>query len=205
MIDSGSLIQPPLNVRLPTAVRQLVRSVDVGELGQRYTSLEAIVQAYNELLHGMSGVDRMLFQHKLQLVDSVSYTRVRNRHEGLGERQCPLLFQLLSMGLDSIHWQSTDFPDFIAKSKAMIQGDLHCAVSRLNGHTGAVRRLTESWSQFPGLDMFAEGREETLEELERKYACVLESMEHFLPPTVRKITSHLHHAFEVSQWLWMWN
>ena len=65
-------LQSPLNVRLPSAVHQLLRSVDVSELEQRYKSLEAVVQAYNELLRCMSEVDRMLFQHQLQLVDNVS-------------------------------------------------------------------------------------------------------------------------------------
>lgn len=60
-------------MRLPTAVRQLIKSVDVDDLRQRYVSLEEVAHTYSELVQGMSEVDRMLFQHKLQLVDSVSY------------------------------------------------------------------------------------------------------------------------------------
>ncbi len=86
----------------------------------------------------------------------------------------------------------------MAKSKALIQGDLLCAVSRFHGHTEAVRRLTGSWSQAPGLDMFAEGSEGTLAELEKRHVCLLESMEHGLPLSVEKITAHVHQAFEVS-------
>lgn len=87
----------------------------------------------------------------------------------------------------------------MAKSKAMIQGDLHSALSHLYSHTEAVRKLTASWSQFPGLDMFAERGEETLAYLEKKHTNLLESMEHCLPPTVRRITSHVQQVFEVSE------
>ena len=80
----------------------------------------------------------------------------------------------------------------------MIQGDLQCSVTCLHGHTEAVRKLTESWYRVPGLDLFVEGREQTLQDLEARHASLLEGMENFLPPTVRKITSHVHQAFQVS-------
>ena len=67
------LPQPPLNVRLPATVRHLLKTVNVRELGERYTNLGAMVREYNDLREGLSEVDMMLFQHKLQQVDNVRH------------------------------------------------------------------------------------------------------------------------------------
>ncbi len=71
-----SPLQPPLHVRLPTEVRQLLKSINLDDLLQRYTNLEAVVYTYSQITQGMSEVDKMLFQSKVQLVDGVSYSYI---------------------------------------------------------------------------------------------------------------------------------
>ena len=46
--------------------------MDTRELWERSGSLQAVVQTYNDLQDGLSDVDRLLFQHKLQQAESVS-------------------------------------------------------------------------------------------------------------------------------------
>jgi len=70
--EARHLSRPPLEIHLPSAVRHLQRSVDHRELWERSSSLQAVVQTYNDLQDGLSDVDRLLFQHKLQQAENVS-------------------------------------------------------------------------------------------------------------------------------------
>ena len=70
--EARHLSRPPLGFHLPSAVRHLQRSVDPRELWERSSSLQAVVQTYNDLQDGLSDVDRLLFQHKLQQAENVS-------------------------------------------------------------------------------------------------------------------------------------
>lgn len=66
------MTRPPLGVALPRAAQQLLKGMEGVALGGRSTSLGVVVQVYNELWAGLSEVDQLLFQHKLQQMDNVS-------------------------------------------------------------------------------------------------------------------------------------
>ena len=66
-------------------------------------------------------------------------------------------------------WTSAVFPDFIAKSKASVCGDLHSAVATVHSHMFAVHGITQSWSHVQGLDIFGSAEEKTLDALQEKH------------------------------------
>lgn len=78
--------------------------------------------------------------------------------------------QLLSVGLDQLDWTSVTFPDFIAKSRAVVCVDLQNTLNEVHCHMTAVGACVEAWSRVGGLDVFAaasEGRTE-LKQLEER-------------------------------------
>ena len=70
--EASHLSRAPLRVSLPPAVRHVLRSVDTPELWERSNSLQAVVQMYHSVRDGLSDVDKLLFQHRLQLAENVS-------------------------------------------------------------------------------------------------------------------------------------
>ncbi len=78
--------------------------------------------------------------------------------------------QLLSVGLDQLDWMSVSFPDFIAKSRAVVCVDLQNTLNEVHCHMSAMETCVEAWSKVGGLDVFAavsNGRTE-LRQLEEK-------------------------------------
>ena len=70
------LKRSPLNIRLPSHLSRLAREVDPSELRHRRTSLEVVVQTYNEIRQGLSQVEENLFLHKLQQTEQVRVSGV---------------------------------------------------------------------------------------------------------------------------------
>lgn len=66
------------------------------------------------------------------------------------------------------------FPDFIAKSKAMVCTDLQSSLNEVHHHTSVIASAAGSWSKVCGLDVFSAFEERTeLKQLESKnrYVC----------------------------------
>ncbi len=80
-----------------------------------------------------------------------------------------LLLQLLCGGLDQLDWTSVTFPDFIAKSRAVVCVDLQSTLHEVHRHMMSVGACVEAWSRVGGLDVFVAGENRTeLKYLERK-------------------------------------
>ena len=77
------LKRSPLNIRLPSHLSRLAREVDPSELRHRRTSLEVVVQTYNEIRESLSQVEENLFLHKLQQTEQVCVTGVYESSSGV--------------------------------------------------------------------------------------------------------------------------
>ena len=84
-----------------------------------------------------------------------------------------LYLQLLDSGELDVDWLSPQFPDFLAKCKAAICLDLCSSLSTLHTFTSTLHLTTSSWSETPGLDIFAGEGENTLQGLQAKHRCSL--------------------------------
>jgi hypothetical protein len=66
------LNQPPFNIRLPPAAKELMRNTDSFELGVTATRLETIVSNYNSIMCTLTGFEKPMFERKLAQIDLVS-------------------------------------------------------------------------------------------------------------------------------------
>lgn len=75
--EARYLKQSPLNIRLPSSLSQLIKDIDSSELRHRQTSLQVVVQTYNEIRERLSEVEKNLFLHKLQQTEQVNWIFVK--------------------------------------------------------------------------------------------------------------------------------
>lgn len=68
---------------------------------------------------------------------------------------------------------SASFPDFVAKIRAAICGELQSILLMVRQHTEAIKSTTHCWSKAPGMDLFSvEGGDTKLSELEEQHRLV---------------------------------
>ena len=81
--------------------------------------------------------------------------------------------QLIAIGLDNLDWTSTNFPDFVSKTRAAICIELQSTVLEVRQHTQCIRCIADGWSKAPGIDLFSEERGDTrLKAMEKKHKLV---------------------------------
>ena len=77
------------------------------------------------------------------------------------------------MGVDNLDWMSANFPDFVAKTRAAVCGELQSTLLTVRQETQAIRSITASWSKAPGVGLFAEeGGDTKLTALQEKHRLV---------------------------------
>ena len=81
--------------------------------------------------------------------------------------------QLIAVGVDNLDWMSANFPDFVAKTRAAVCGELQSTLFTVRQHTEAIRSITASWSKTLGVELFAgEGGDTKLTALQEKHKLV---------------------------------
>lgn len=69
--EASYLSLPPLSVSLPETVQSLVDSIDLSQIWSTVVKLEAIANKHNEIVSGMTDVEKQLFELKLFKMKSV--------------------------------------------------------------------------------------------------------------------------------------
>ena len=96
-----------------------------------------------------------------------------------------LPLQLISVGLESLDWMNPNFPDFVAKTRALICVELQSILLTVRQHTQTIGCIAESWGRASGVDLFTtrEGGNTRLTELEQRhrlvhvqYTCLYDAM-----------------------------
>ena len=72
--DAYYLSLPPLCVSLPESVQSLVNSINLSQIWSNAVKLEAVANKHNEIIDGMSDIEKQLFEAKLIKMEMVSYT-----------------------------------------------------------------------------------------------------------------------------------
>lgn len=81
--------------------------------------------------------------------------------------------QLIAVGIDNLDWMSADFPDFVAKTRAAVCGELQSVLLTVRQHTDAIRSTAGSWSKVPGMDLFSAKRGKSkLPDLQQRHGLV---------------------------------
>ena len=81
--------------------------------------------------------------------------------------------QLISVGVEDVDWTSANFPDFVAKTKAAVCGELQSTLLTIRQHAEVIRSIADTWSKVPGMDLFSTEKGETkLTVLEGKHRWV---------------------------------
>ena len=63
--------RPPLGLRVPPAIKSLIKGMNKEELRDRRASLELVMQVYRDVQTGLSEEERLLLHSKLQQVETV--------------------------------------------------------------------------------------------------------------------------------------
>ena len=73
--------------------------------------------------------------------------------------------------MENLDWTSSNFPDFVAKTRASICVELQSILLTVRQHTQAIGAIAESWGRASGVDMFdtEEGGNTKLTDLEQKH------------------------------------
>ena len=68
---------------------------------------------------------------------------------------------------------SANFPDFVAKTRAAICGELQASLLAVRQHTEVIRSIADGWCKVSGMDLFSsEGEKIMLTDLEKKHRLV---------------------------------
>ncbi|EDO43528.1 predicted protein [Nematostella vectensis] len=125
------LASGPFNVRLPDAVRVLLRSTDDGLLRSTAARLDTIVSRYNTIMTSMEEYEKPLFERKLAKIDEV-----------------------LHQGLYEYSWKTLESADFVEHASYLVCDDVHFNLGTVQSNYREICSIADSWSTGGQLDVF---------------------------------------------------
>lgn len=76
---------------------------------------------------------------------------------------------MLIEGVQYLNWLSLAVPDFLAKFKATIKGDLLPVVEHVLQQSETINQMTQSWIELTSLDLFSDLERSSLQQLQESH------------------------------------
>jgi dynein heavy chain len=124
------LSMPPLCASLPETVQSLVNSISLPQIWSNAVKLEAIANKHNEIIDGMSDIEKQLFEAKLVKMETI-----------------------IENSTTTVSWTSADISDFVEDAKSFFY-EFHSELSDIRNYKEEIQSTVCTWFKGSPLDEF---------------------------------------------------